>query len=320
LISAALPLFFVLRFDLRLVWWAVALQLGVFGALLFTTWYGYDPATNYGMIIGFFMASGVCGRAVWLNVVGAKIALAGVLPIAIALPLAYTNYDVVLYVGFAYLVIIILISLVLREREETRLREAALLRSSRLKLQLLKKSIQPHFLMNSIASAIDWIEEHPARGVELLLALSEEFRILLDSADEHLIPLNQELALCQTHLTVMGFRKLTRYQLETKLSNSIAMIPPALLLTLLENGISHQTSEGQEQKELIFTLDQSVDDKGLRYRFFAPGETTAATKSRTKGTGLQYVEARLQENYGDAWTMSNGPVTGGWETLIWMPA
>jgi LytS/YehU family sensor histidine kinase len=122
------------------------------------------------------------------------------------------------------LVIIILISLVLREREETRLREAALLRSSRLKLQLLKKSIQPHFLMNSIASAIDWIEEHPASGVELLLALSEEFRILLDSADENLIPLERELALCQTHLTVMGFRKLASYELLAELAEPAATI------------------------------------------------------------------------------------------------
>ena len=137
LISMALPLFFVLRFGLRPVWWAVALQLGVLGALLFMTWYGYDPATNYGMITGFIMASGVCVLAVLREIPGGKLALAGVLPVAIVLPLAYRNYDVALYVGFAYLVIIILISLVLREREETRLREAALLRSSRLKLQLL---------------------------------------------------------------------------------------------------------------------------------------------------------------------------------------
>ncbi|MEM9260228.1 MAG: hypothetical protein AAGA62_11315, partial [Bacteroidota bacterium] len=181
LISTALPLFFMLRFGMRLIWWAVALQLGVFTFLLFITSYGYDPSTNFGMIVGFLMAAGVCLKAVSLQLPRAKIALAGVLPVAIALLAAYRHYDVVLYVGFAYLVITILISLVLREREETRLREAALLRSSRLKLQLLKKSIQPHFLMNSIASAIDWIEENPARGVDLLLALSEEFKILLDS-------------------------------------------------------------------------------------------------------------------------------------------
>ncbi len=69
---------------------------------------------------------------------------------------------------------------------------------------------------------------------------SEEFRILLDSADENLIPLERELALCQTHLTVMSFRKLARYQLLTELSEPTVTIPPAVLLTLLENGLSHQ--------------------------------------------------------------------------------
>jgi len=319
LISAALPLFFMLRFGLRLVWWAVALQLGVFGFLLFTTWYGYDPATNYGMITGFVMASGVCLQAVWRKVSGSRLALAGVLPVAIALPLAYRNYDVALYLGFAYLVVVVLISLVLRERAETRLREAALLRSSRLKLQLLKKSIQPHFLMNSIASAIDWIEEHPTRGVELLLALSEEFRILLDSADEKLIPLEQELALCQTHLTVMGFRKLARYELLTELVVPGATIPPAVLLTLLENGISHQSPIKLEEEALIFTLHQTTTDSGLRYRFFTPGNAAAPAKDRVKGTGLSYIEARLRENYGEEWRMEYGPVTNGWETLVWVP-
>ncbi len=317
-ISAALPLFFMLRFGLRLLGWAVALQLGIFGALLFTTWYGYDPATNYGMIVGFFMGAGVCFRAVQRKIPGGKLALAGILPVAVTLPLAYLNYDVALYVGFAYLVIIILISLVLREREESRLREAALLRSSRLKLQLLKKSIQPHFLMNSIASAIDWIEEHPARGVELLLALSEEFRILLDSADEKLIPLEQEIALCRTHLTVMSFRKMARYELRTELWEPKAMIPPAVLLTLLENGISHQPADIPGEETLSFTLRQRSDGNRLRYHFFAPGNADSPQEKRTKGTGLRYIEARLRENYGEDWTMEYGPVPGGWETVIWV--
>ncbi|MFT7226118.1 MAG: hypothetical protein ACI92C_001656 [Neolewinella sp.] len=319
LISAALPLFFVLRFGLRLRWWAVSLQFSVFVALLFTISYGYDPATNYGMITGFIMASGVCVSAVLQKIPGGKLALAGVLPVAIVLPLAYRNYDVALYVGFAYLVIIILISLVLWEREETRLREAALLRSSRLKLQLLKKSIQPHFLMNSIASAIDWIEEHPASGVELLLALSEEFRILLDSADENLIPLERELALCQTHLTVMSFRKLARYQLLTELSEPTVTIPPAVLLTLLENGLSHQPPAKSSEETLIFTLEQTQEGNQLRYRFFAPGNAVMVSEARTKGTGLSYIEARLRENYGEDWRMAYGPVTGGWETVILVP-
>ncbi|MFK8055194.1 MAG: histidine kinase [Saprospiraceae bacterium] len=320
LISSALPLFFVLRFGMRVVWWAVALLVVVFGVLLFATWYGYDPATNVGMIAGFWMATGVCILAERKNIQGAKLALAGVLPVAIALPLAYRNYDIALYVGFGYLVITVLISLVLREREETRLRETALLRSSRLKLQLLKKSIQPHFLMNSIASAIDWIEEHPARGVDLLLALSEEFRILLDSADENLIPLEREIALCQAHLTVMSFRKLARYELQTELVISSASIPPAILLTFLENGISHQSGERSAADPLSFTLKQALEGKQLCYRFFSPGDAKEPVAGRTKGTGLSYVEARLQENYGDSWTMSYGPVRGGWETIVSVPA
>jgi len=173
--------------------------------------------------------------------------------------------------------------------------------------------------MNSIASAIDWIEENPEKGVELLLALSEEFRILLDSADENLIPLEKELALCRAHLTVMSFRKLTRYELKTSLAVSKATIPPAILLTFLENGISHQSDDNSPAGQLSFTLKQTCEEKLLCYQFFAPGDAVAPVEGRTKGTGLSYVEARLRENYGDDWTMSYGPVTGGWETVVCVP-
>ncbi len=319
LISAALPLFFALRLGLKPRWSAAAILAATFLVLLSNTKYGYDPATNWGMIAGFALATIVCLRGIWLGRNGAGLALVGVFPAAVALPLAYHHYDIVLYLGFGHLVVVVLISLVLKERQERELREEALLRSSRLKLQLLKKSIQPHFLMNSIASAIDWIEENPSRGVELLLALSEEFKLLLDSAEERLIPLERELALCRTHLTVMGFRKLTKYHLETDLELTATAIPPAIFLTLLENGISHQLPQNKAAGQRSFLLRQRVVSGQSQYRFLAPGEAAWPAEPPTKGTGLQYVEARLRESYGNAWKLDFGPVVDGWETVITVP-
>ena len=60
--------------------------------------------------------------------------------------------------------------------EQNRRRQESELRSARLELELLKKHIQPHFLLNSLNSVIAWLEEEPSTAVRLVNALAEELR------------------------------------------------------------------------------------------------------------------------------------------------
>ncbi|WP_020568102.1 histidine kinase [Neolewinella persica] len=317
LISACLPIFFSIRFRFRWLYLVVIAQLGLFVLLLTFNTYGLDPTTNFGMILGFVLASGICLWAVLTRQKGARLAFFGVLPVTIALIVGYKNYDMVLYAGFSYLVLTSMGSLAIKERNDRQEREEALLLSSRLRLELLQKSIQPHFLMNSIASAIDWIEEHPPKGVELLLSLSEEFDLLLEVSERQLIPMEQELALCRAHLKVMGFRKLQQYELITENCDPADHIPPAIILTLIENGISHHSGVVLEGSNVIFRLRQESTDFGKLFRFLAVDEQGVPTAENiVKGTGLRYVEARLKESYGNNWSLNSRPVLEGWETTI----
>ena len=71
--------------------------------------------------------------------------------------------------------------LVLLARRAKQLRkeyEFSLLLSERLKNELLKKQLQPHFLMNTLTSLIDWIEEAPEIGIQFIEALANEFTLL----------------------------------------------------------------------------------------------------------------------------------------------
>ena len=66
--------------------------------------------------------------------------------------------------------------------------EHSLVETSRLKNELLKKKIQPHFLMNTLTSLIDWVEESPSKGVDFIEALAEEFDLLNQVEDKKTHP------------------------------------------------------------------------------------------------------------------------------------
>ena len=309
LIAFCLPLFFAWRFSLSSYKIHLAGLLVIFLGLLGITGYGYDLATNLAMIAGFILASIFCLQAFYQKKSGSLLALLGVVPITLALLIWYRHYDTILYIGFAHLVLMMLISLAIKEQETTRLKEEALLLSSRLEVELLKKNIQPHFLMNSITSAMDWIERNPQEGVKLLMALSREFEILLDISSKKRIPIVKELELCHTHLQIMGFRKEQVYQLSTTGIDEYEIIPPAIFLTVIENGISHQNAEE-------FEITKTTSQHTTTYRILAKGKSEPAAEVFEYGTGLKYIEARLEESYPGKWELNSQPVKAGWLSTI----
>ncbi|MEL7161851.1 MAG: histidine kinase, partial [Bacteroidota bacterium] len=236
LIGLTLPLFFALRFGLRQWWWYLAPLVLILLSLLFLSAYTYDYATNFSVIAGLAFASAIVSWAASQAKTGSQLALWGILPLTLALILFLPYYDYLLYVGFGHLVLLTLLSLARQERYLQQARETALVTSTRLELELLQKNLQPHFLMNSISSAVDWIEENPAEGVELLLSLAEASEILLASATQKLIPLTREIDLCRQHLRVMGFRRMQEFTFTVSDFSPGLQLPPAILLTLVENG------------------------------------------------------------------------------------
>ncbi|MEM9836183.1 MAG: histidine kinase [Bacteroidota bacterium] len=314
LIGFCLTLFCVLKFRIEKSWLIFVLQLLSYVWLLSVTDRGFDYPTNYSVMLAFLFASIIATYAWWRKQSGSIWVLLGILPVFLALVIWFRWYDLVLYLGFGHLVLMVLIA---TTREEKKMRDekaAALQLSHRLELELLKKNIQPHFIMNSITSSIDWLENEPTKGVQLLLALSREFEILLDISDKKQIPITREIELCRAHLEIMGFRKLTSYTFTATEINETLAVPPAILLTLVENGLTHQGSDLQPP---AFHLTYSFRASEHQLRFLSTGSPkTKANPKVAGGTGLKYVKARLAESYGTGWTFTHGPTDTGWETII----
>lgn len=197
-------------------------------------------------------------------------------------------------------------------RERLQARDAKLT-AARLEIELLRKNLQPHFLLNTLTTLSQVLEERPSTAVRLIEDLAAEFRSLNRLSTQKEVPLAEELALCRAHLRVMSVRTECAWSLETEGVDPAAFVPPALFLTLIENGFSHQrVREGSPR----FRLRAERAGTYTRYTFLSPGTITVEPDRLRGGTGLRYVRSRLDESFPGAWNLSQREVPGGWETVI----
>lgn len=170
----------------------------------------------------------------------------------------------------------------------------------RLELELLKKNLQPHFLLNTLTAIEEWIEESPAMAVSFIQALADEFRTMSKLSSRPLIRLEEEVAWCENYLRVLGFRNGLTFELDAPLVLPTTQLPPGILLTLVENAISHSV---YQQGQFKFSLEQRIDTSRNYLRFSSP-VTQQATKALKTGLGNQYILARLTEAFPDEWQFS----------------
>ena len=230
-----------------------------------------------------------------------------------------SNNDVAIFASFICIILSMLYIISYQRKEQRKAYEESLVVSERLKNELLKKNIKPHFIMNTLTSLIDWVEDSPKDGVKFIHALADEFDVLNEIADHKLVPIAQEIKLCKNHLKVMGFRKEIKYKWIQNGIDENEIIPPAILHTAVENGVTH--SRPNENGEIVFVLDYSKTKHKRAYSLLVKAEIddkilNDESKNITIGTGTKYIKSRLQESYGKDWEYESHATPDGWLTII----
>ena len=244
---------------------------------------------------------------------GARLVL---LTLLLSVPIGFvTPFNKSLFAGFSLILLGMFYLLSLRIKEQRLAYETSLVQSTRLRLALLKKNIQPHFLLNTLTSLIDWIEESPKKGVLFIEALAKEFDLFNQIENKTLIPISQEIALCRTHLEIMEYRKEINYLWEATGINPEEKIPPGILHTLLENGITHSLPRADNTIQFKLIFESNKHYKHYTFLTFARGVRPASNYQK-EGTGLKYIKARLTESYYDKWDFTAEPTNNGWKNSI----
>ena len=108
------------------------------------------------------------------------------------------------------------------------------------RLSELQARIRPHFLFNTLNSAIVLVRQDPARAETLLEDLSDLFRHALVDQGES-VTLSEEVALARRYLGIEEVRFGDRLRIEWAIDENAgnAKVPPLLLQPLVENAVKH---------------------------------------------------------------------------------
>lgn len=311
-ISFLIPYYFSMQFPYP----RRGLSLILYAVVLIVLWlingHAFDFKTVGMVLIMWIFSFGIVVYGVYNNIRGARLVLVTLL-LSVVVFLT-SGFVVSLYTGLGLILLGMLYLLTLNIKAQRLAYENSLVQSTRLRLELLKKNIAPHFLMNTLTSLIDWVEEAPQKGVLFIEALAKEFDLFNQIENQTLIPIAQEIALCRTHLEIMEYRKEVNYSLEEEGIDPEEKVPPAILHTLLENGITH--SLPLEDNCVKFNLIYEANSDYRCYTFLTFAAVTRQTTSREEGTGLKYIKARLTESYQSKWDLSSEPTRDGWKNVI----
>ncbi len=184
----------------------------------------------------------------------------------------------------ALLAALLVAVMVLRERSKTPAETKA-------RLGELQSRIRPHFLFNTLNTAIALVRAEPAKAEAVLEDLSDLFRhALLEPAS--VVTLADEIVLAQRYLAIEQVRFGDRIRVEWSLdaAASNAKLPPLLLQPLLENAVKHGVEPSEEGAQIRI----STERRGSRVLIKVTNTVPGGQGASGSGLALGNVRERLQ--------------------------
>ena len=150
------------------------------------------------------------------------------------------------------------------------------------KLAELQSRIRPHFLFNTLNSAIALVRQEPARAEGLLEDLSDLFRAALAEHGES-VTLAQEIDLAKNYLSIEQVRFGERLQVHWQLDPdaNLAKLPPLLLQPLVENAVRHGVEPCTQGGNIVISTQRDNSKVVVVISNSLPTMTTSATTSQT---------------------------------------
>ena len=161
------------------------------------------------------------------------------------------------------------------------------------KLAELQSRIRPHFLFNTLNSAIALVRQEPARAEGLLEDLSDLFRAALAEHGES-VTLAQEIELAKNYLSIEKVRFGERLQVQWQLDPAAnpAKLPPLLLQPLVENAVHHGVEPSPQGANIVISTKREGSKVIVQITNTLPFEIKTLTTAGS-GMALNNVRERL---------------------------
>ncbi|HVS75348.1 MAG TPA: histidine kinase [Steroidobacteraceae bacterium] len=227
------------------------------------------------------------------------------------------NYSLVYALGL----FILLGLIVLAKYRQEQLRAAAM-RANWLQAQLetLRVQLHPHFLFNTLNTISALVSSRPEEARDLIAQLAALLRDSIEGAEGELYPLGREVELADRYLRIISARFGARLKTALAVMPGLGdcSVPHGLLLTLLENAVTHGVSMIVGDSDL--SLSCSLQEERLIIEVRNRYDPDAALPPPHRG-GLSALSRRLNALYGDASALEyGGNGAGVWYTRVALPA
>jgi sensor histidine kinase YesM len=168
-------------------------------------------------------------------------------------------------------------------------------RTAEAELKLLKAQVQPHFLFNTLNNIYFVAQRESPDTAALLERLSNIMRYFVDEGTKDVIQLTTEINFIHDyiHLESMRMRHPLQVKFEMNGDTENLLIPPMLLIPLIENVFKHGIDKRQDDNYLTASVNISKDtiDVMIANRIYG--------SSVKGGTGIPNLSSRLRLLYGN---------------------
>ena len=188
------------------------------------------------------------------------------------------------------------------ELEHEKLRTAQLQSDwMKARLQALRMRLNPHFLFNTLNSAVAVVRTQPHTAERMLIGLSELLRSVLRDGEPEQIPLRHEAEFVRKYLEIQRLRfpdRLT-YDIEIPPETEGALVPALLLQPLAENAVIHGVSDEREAVRVRLRAHRDGERLVLEVEnTSAPHRGPAPPGRKGSGIGLGTTRERLRAMFG----------------------
>jgi LytS/YehU family sensor histidine kinase len=180
-----------------------------------------------------------------------------------------------------------------KEMAEERTRKLA----AEARLRSLESRIHPHFLFNTLNSISSLIAVNPVRAEQIVGRLAALLRASLDTSNQPLVPLRQELAIVENYVDIerVRFGDKLRGSVEVPAELQDVKVPPMAVQSLVENAVKHGITPQSGGGEFLVRASADHGNLRIEVRDTGPGFDLATIPA---GHGLDNLVERLDALFG----------------------
>ncbi len=184
-------------------------------------------------------------------------------------------------------------------------------RAKQAEIDALTARVQPHFLFNTLNTAVMLVHRQPQQVEQLLMDLSELFRAALAAPD--LVSLDDEIDLAKRYLDIeairFGPRLRVHWELPSPLPLPQARVPRLSLQPLVENAVHHGIECSPDGGEIRIDISETRNRLTIAVSNTLPPPGYAPHSNRGHRVGLSALRTRLE-------SMQGGVLSAGLENDV----